>query len=150
LGEVKGSASGVPTQGASIRAEVHGTGNPIASAPVESDGTYILELPAQDVGTSYDIFARGDGVEYSAASGIMVTRGARITKDFTVASATTGTISGSIKDARTGQGITGASISLLVSPAGSGVDCGSNPSKCVIVANGTSDDEGNYPLAGNI
>ncbi len=129
---------------------MHGTGNPIASAPVKSDGTYILEWPAQDVGTSYDIFARGDGVEYSAASGITVTRGARITRDFTVASASTGIIAGKIKDAQTGQGISGATASLLLPPAGSSVDCKSNPSKCVIVATGTSDDEGNYPLAGNI
>ena len=133
-----------------MRAEVHGTGNPIAAVPVKSDGTYLLELPAQDVGTSYDIFARGDGVEYSAASGITVTRGARITQNFTVASATTGIIAGKIKDARTGQGISGAAVDLLVPPAGRSVECKSNPSKCVIVATGTSDDQGNYPLAGNL
>ena len=150
LGQVSGSVSGVPAQGASIRAEVHGTGDPIAVAPVRSDGTYILELPALDVGTSYDIFARGDGVKYSAASGITVTRGARVTQDFTVASATTGIIDGKIKDARTGQGISGATVSLLLPPAGRSVNCKSDPSKCVIVATGISDDVGNYPLAGNL
>ena len=149
LGEVSGSVSGVPAQGAQIRAEVHGTGNPIAVAPVRSDGTYILDLPALDVGTSYDIFARGFDVSYSAASSITVARGAQITQNFAVANATNGIVDGTITDARTGLGISGATVSLLLPPAGQSVDCKSTPSECVIVATATSDDVGNYPLPGN-
>jgi len=149
LGQVSGSVSSAPAQGASVRAEVHGTGDPIAVAPVRSDGTYILELPALDVGTSYDIFARGDGVKYSAASGIMVARGAQVTQNFIVGSVTTGRIDGRIKDTRSGQGISGATVSLLLPPAGSGVNCKSAPSECVIVATAVSDDVGNFPLPGN-
>ncbi len=150
LGEVSGKVSGVPIQGAAIKAELHGTGDPIASAPVKNDGTYVLELPAQDVGSSYDIFARGDGVLFSAASGVMVMRGAQITQDFSVATAQTAFIAGVIKDAQTGLGISGATINLLAPPAGQSFDCQSTPSKCVIVAKGTTDDVGNYPLSGNI
>ncbi len=149
LGQISGQVSGVPKQGAAVRAELHGSGQLVASTGVGSDGSYILELPAADVGTSYDLFARGDGVEYSAASGVNLTRGARITRDFTVAGATTGFISGTIRDAQTGLGISGATVNLLLPAAGTGVDCNTDPADCVIVATANTDDEGDYPLPGS-
>ncbi len=150
LGEIHGSVTGAPATGAAVKAVLRGTGQHAGSAAVVS-GSYSLQLPAQDssAGTLYDVFVHGTGVEFSAASGIAITRGGSVTQDFTVASAQTGSINGVITDARTGLEIEGATVNLLVPPAGQSTDCATQPSDCVIVAVGSTDDTGYYPLPGN-
>jgi hypothetical protein len=152
LGEVHGSVAGVPSRDiANVRAELRGTNQLAGSAQVLS-GFYTLLLPAQSssAGTLYDIFIHGNGVEYSAAAGVPITRGGITARNFTVAGAQTGFIGGRITDVNTGLGIPGATLTLLISPAGQGVDCGSNPGDCVVVASASTDDQGNYPLAGTV
>jgi uncharacterized protein DUF4382 len=152
LGRLHGSVANVPTQGAEIRAELRGTGQLAGSAAVVS-GSYSLQLPAQapSAGTLYDVFVRGTGVEFSAASGIAITRGGSVSRDFTVVSAAQdGLINGHITDKNTGSGIQGATINLLVPPDGEDTDCSKKPADCVIVAVANTGINGYYPQSGNI
>jgi hypothetical protein len=147
LGEILGKVAGVPSQGADVRAQLAGTNTVIAIAPVRR-GSYDLELPAQSSGTAYDLAVSGNGVSYAAAAAISVAPGQHLSQNFKVGSSKTGIISGRITDPRSGKGIAGATLNLLISPGGKRIKCDQMPAECVIAATANSDETGHYPLPG--
>jgi hypothetical protein len=151
LGTITGSVSGVPSQGAVVKANLSGTDQFAASAPVIS-GSYTLELPAASTfGTAYDVVVTGNGVVYSGAFGVLVERGKLSRQNFTTAGTSTGFVNGQITDNNTGFPIDAATIDLLIPPANAqGTNCALTPSKCVVAAVANTDDAGNYPLPGNV
>jgi len=155
---VKGAAAvGIHLAPLTVSAELSGTNTVIETAPVKAKGAYTLELPAALSGTSYDIFTNGGGVTYGALQGISVVPGQLASgEDLTVAGATPGTMSGFIADACTGLGIPGAQLELLAPaiplakprPTPPASFCLTNPGQCVVVASGSADQAGSYPLPG--
>jgi hypothetical protein len=143
----------------SVVAELTGTNTPIQSIPVRKAGAYTLELPAAPTGTTYDLYVLGDGVEYKTFQGLTVFPGqAVLGMDFKVVQTNSGNLSGFIADARTGLGIPGAEIELLAPDQATAVPtsappasfCRDNPEQCVVVATGTADQNGSYPMPGTV
>ena len=158
-----GGTSGTTIQASrkSVFAELSGTNNVIENVPVRNGGAYTLELPAAPNGTSYDIYSSGGGTTYGALQGVTVFPGQGLVgEDITVFSTMTGAITGVISDFCSGVGIGGAQVQLLApaatpspsisptsTPTGSSL-CFDDPGRCVVVASGTADQAGNYPLPG--
>ena len=160
--KLKGAAKGSHLLPVTVSAELSGTGTVIETVPVRSKGSFTLELPAAPGGTSYDIFSSGGGFTYAALQGIIVTPGQLLENvELNATSATTGVVRGLIADNCTGLGIPGAQAQLLV-PAATNVTtplptpqatpsaslCLTNPNQCVVVASGSADQAGNYPMPG--
>jgi hypothetical protein len=144
-----------------VSAEAPGTGNVIASAPVQSNGNYLINLPAVPDGTLYDLYASGGGGSYEAARLPIVgapgplIAGQTINLDFNNVTTghTLGSIGGTITDNCTSQPISGATLQLLIPPDGNlSLDC-SDPtlvSQCVTVATTSTDNVGDFPLPGTV
>ncbi len=150
-----------------VTAEAIGTNTEIASAPVASDGSYTLLLPAgndfgtpNDFGTLYDLAVAGGGDSYGAARLPKLTSLTTITQDFKLSTnQTLGSISGTIKDNCVANlPIAGATIQLLIPPSnnpllsdGTG-DCSApaNFGECVSVATANTDNAGDFPLPGSL
>ncbi len=146
---VTGTVSGHSiTSGTTVTAELSGTNSVIATAPVQSDNSYTIQLPAPPVGSaSYDLFV-SVGSTIAVASNIAVTRGGSSpVVNFTVAPASgTGTISGQVIDQRTTNGLVGATVNLLL-PETSGDNCATSLAGCVVVATTTSDNTATYTFS---
>ncbi len=146
MAAVAGSVSGIPSGVAEhVTAESTGTGNVIASAKV-TQGHYNMQLPVSSDGTSYDLFAVGNGATYDVMPNVAMTRGqALIPTDFTVAGAKSGVLTGSISDACDSKPIQGATVEILT-----GTDCSvlPTPAGCVVVASTSTDVTGKYPSPG--
>lgn len=153
-----GARSGVHLIPLQVSAEISGTNNVIESAPVNK-GQYVLQLPAFPVeGTTYDLFASGGSFTYDVAANPMTLHpGNQASLDFSVSGQTSGALSGTIADACTGLGISGATVELLAprsgtmpSPAPSPSFCETSPQDCIVVATTSTDQAGKYPLPGTI
>lgn len=140
-----------------VSAEITGTDDVVESVPIRKAGAYTLELPAAQSGTSYDIFVGGAAVEYKAAQGLTLIPGQFVGgEDFKVTQSNPGKITGTINDACTGLGIPGASIEVLAPapdlatprPTPPASFCVTNPDQCVVVAQASADQNGNYPIPG--
>lgn len=156
---ITGSAMVFHTAPLSVVAELTGTNTVIQSIPVRAKGAYTLELPAAQDGTTYDIFVTGTGVENKSFQGITVRPGqAVLGQDFKVVQSNPGSLRGFIADACTGLGIPGAQLELLAPNQASPLPtstppasfCVDHPDQCVVVATGTADQNGSYPMPGTV
>lgn len=161
--KVKGSVSGLHLVPLTVTAELTGTDNVIESVPVGTSNFYTLELPAAPGGTSYDLFASGGGVTELAMRNITVMPGQLLSsQDFDVSAVTTATLAGLVADACTGLGIPGATLELLApapnsalptprpTPPASFCADPANASQCVVIADASTDQSGNYPMPGTV
>jgi hypothetical protein len=154
-----------------VTAEAIGTNTEIASAPVGSDGSYFLTLPAAGgpdpttlFGTLYDLAVAGGGDSFAATRLPPLYPNASITQDFTGSDAGVktnqplGSITGTITDACTGGGktaIAGATIQILKAPIGSAITDAMciDPTiapQCVSVASANTNNAGLFPLPGTL
>ncbi len=134
-----------------VTALVAGTNTAVASAPTQKNGSYVLTLPAAGpFGTFYDLAVSGGTVTYASARLPALIGGGQLTQDFTVAgSKSLGTISGTVSDGCNKTPIVGATVQLLIPPAGNlGADC--KLGQCVTVASANTITGGNFPLPGNL
>jgi hypothetical protein len=131
-----------------VNAELTGTNAVVATAPVESDGSYTIQLPAApSPGTTYDLFVSGSGLTYDVASDLTVVRGSKaLTQDFAVASVGTLAVAGQVIDARSKGALVGATANLLV-PEATSDDCTKSLTGCVVVATATTDNTGSYAFS---
>lgn len=151
LGLVTGTVNGAPAKGETVTAELADTDNVIAIAAVFSDGSYSVQLPAGPGGTLYDLYASGEGFTYDAVQDVLVMPGVQTTQNFTVSKSTFQTITGKISNACANAAVVPVNLDLLVPAEGAAVNCGQEPilgKPCVVVATATTDEVGNYPMAG--
>jgi hypothetical protein len=145
LGTIRGAVTGLQTlSNDTINAEVTGTNAVIASAPV-TGGNYTIALPAAVDGTNYDLFVTGS-TTYSVAASIPLTRGGSAVRNFNVTTNSGTTITGTVIDERTGNGLVGATVNLLL-PEASSLNCITGSFGCVVVNTTTSDSAGNYTFS---
>ncbi len=138
-----------------VAAELAGTNTIVATSNVVN-GQYTLLLPAAaDLGTLYDFFVSGGEATYAAARGVpnssggLVFPGQSYALDFAVTGGQqVATIGGQITDACTGMPLPGATLQMLMAPAGSSADCQTSPADCVSIGFTTTDNFGKYPLPG--
>lgn len=158
-GNVKatGTVTAIHIMPLTVSAELSGTNTIVESVPVRAKGFYDLELPAAPGGTSYDIFTTGGSYTYAAFRGITVTPGLLVPGlDLTVTAITPGTLSGTIVDGCTSNGIPGAQLELLAPamvlptprPTPPASFCFDYPDQCVVVASTSTDQVGAYPMPG--
>jgi hypothetical protein len=167
LGTVTGTIKTTASKGFSnsgpqaVTALVAGTDNIVISQglPNSCNGkttcTFTMNLPAAAVGggTDYDFVFSQKSSTYSVLSKVNVVGGGvtDITMP-TVASKPSNSFSGKVVDFCTNTGVQAATLDLLlpdesISPT---PDCTANPPVgCVVVASGSSDDAGAFPLPGN-
>ncbi|HUO04841.1 MAG TPA: hypothetical protein VMU16_06540 [Candidatus Binataceae bacterium] len=134
----------------SVTAEVGGTDTVVTTDGVQSNNGYTLQLPvAGTFGSYYDLYVSGGTSNYQAVRLPMLT-GNSYTQNFkTNTNKTLSTISGTVVDACTGKPIIGAIAELLIAPLNNPTaDCSSTPEACVVVASGSTDDLGHFPLPG--
>ena len=157
----RGVASGLHFTRQTVFAELSGTNTIIESVPLKTKRTYTLELPADPGGTTYDIFVSGGAGTYAALQGITVVPGLGLNNEnMTTVATNASTLAGVVSDSCTGLGIPGAQLELLApkttatpssspmaTPTGSSF-CFEHPNQCVVVANASADQAGNYPLPG--
>ncbi len=132
----------------SATAEIAGTNTVVANLTV-THGQFVLGLPAAaDIGTLYDVTISGGAVAFGALRLAAVFPNTTYTPTLDVASGqTTGAITGTISDACTGTGISGATVQILIPPTNSsGVDCTVTPAQCISVLSTSTDSVGDYPL----
>ncbi len=148
LGTVSGHVGGLENiSNDMINAEVTGTNAVVASAPIpDSTGNYTIDLPAGVSGTNYDLFVSGS-TTYAVAANIPLTRGASVSQNFSVLTTSTATITGTIIDQRTGAGLDGAIVNLLL-PEAPAFNCAVSTTGCVVVNTTTSNSVGNYTFSG--
>jgi hypothetical protein len=148
LGTINGHVGGLGNiSNDMINAEVTGTNAVVASAPIaDSSGNYTIELPAGVSGTNYDLFVSGS-TTYAVAANIPLTRGGSASQNFGVLTTSTATITGTIIDQRTGAGLVGATVNLLL-PENPAFNCAASTTGCVVVNTTTSNSVGNYTFSG--
>jgi hypothetical protein len=147
LGTINGSVNGISNvTNDQINAEISGTNSVVASAQIIPSGTgvsnFTIDLPAGVNGTTYDLFVGGSS-NFDVASGVLLKRGAVVTVPFSVTTTSAATITGAIIDHRTGGGVVGATVNLLL-PASSANNCAISPVGCVVVSTTTSDNGASY------
>jgi hypothetical protein len=143
---LSGTVAGVTTTSVdSINAELTGTNAVVASAPVLSNGSYAIQLPAAANGTAYDLFVSGS-TTYAVFPALTVQRGVSASKNFAVATLNAGTIAGTVIDARAQSAVVGATVNLLL-PLSSANTCNTSLTGCVVVNTTTSDSAGNYSFS---
>jgi hypothetical protein len=147
LGTINGNVSGLGgLSDDTINAEVTGTNSIVASATIlDSNGNYSLGLPASADGTNYDLFVSGS-TSYGVAANIPLTRGGSTTRNFAVTTSSSISLTGTIIDQRTGAGLTGATVNLLL-PEAPAFNCVASTTGCVVVNTTTSDSVGNYTFS---
>lgn len=152
LGNLTGTvtaSSGSVSDTQTISAELTSTNQVVASTilnPTSSTKAgFNLQVPAAvgTSGTTYDLFVSGGNDTFDVAKAVTVTRGNTTTQDFSVKSASTNEISGTVTDDSSGNPISGATVNLLQAPS-SGASCSTSPIDCVVVASVATDDQGNY------
>ena len=163
LGTVSGTVSGVPSTGANISAELTGTSQVVATAPVSTTtGSYTIQLPAlATIGTNYDFFVGGASgtTTFDSVAGVTVMRvGANPVPPFAITkNPPAGTVGGTILNLgppTTNQPIVAATVNLLL-PSTAGTNCQVTMGVgCVAVETTTSNSVGSYlfssvPLAAN-
>lgn len=146
---------GSPLAGQTINAELTGTNQIIASAPllISSSGTsasIFLQLPAnpKPLGTTYDIYISGGTATTASVQGLNLVPGQSATENFTVqAKGSFNNVSGTIVDGPSNTAITGAVVDLLQPPSNNAsANCATTPLSCVVIATTTTDELGNYLL----
>jgi hypothetical protein len=141
---VSGTVSGILGTYPRVSAVLPGTSTIVASAPVRSDGSYSFQLPVSAEGTTYNLFAFGNGSSYDVAPPLALTRGQQATVDFKITNEVVGSLGGTVTDACTKNPVSAATIALMTSPGGS-TDCVTNPEACTIVTTTSTDPSGFYP-----
>lgn len=148
LGAVNGTVTGGVKSGATINAELAGTNTIIATAdmlngspcPGGAGNCFNLSLPAapEAGGTAYDLYVAGGLANFTAISGLVVTRGSKLTPTFnTVAISGSPNITGKIVDKISGTPIQAATVELLIPSA--------NASPTTVVVSSTATDNlGDY------
>ncbi|MBV8055294.1 MAG: hypothetical protein JO071_08660 [Deltaproteobacteria bacterium] len=164
LGIVTGTVTNFDLNTTTVTAEYAGTNQIVATTKLQTDGTFLLNLPASPApnATSYDFYVSGNGAyvvrSHVAVSSQGTAPGSPPTTDLgilVVPGSTFGSLSGTIADACNGIAIEAATLRLLVpdtTTAGSATTCDLTgeppaiPSNCVTVATAATDDLGHYPL----
>lgn len=147
---------GSPLAGQTINAELTGTNQIIASAPllISSSGTsasIFLQLPAnpKPLGTTYDIYISGGTATTASVQGLNLVPGQSVSENFTVqAKGSFNSVSGTIVDGPSNSGITGATVDLLQAPTNNpSADCTTTPLSCVVIMTTSTNEQGAYLLS---
>jgi hypothetical protein len=146
-----------------VTAELAGTGNVVAIAPVSfksgSTPNYTLSLPApppppgSPSGAYYDIYVSGGQATFEAARLPGLFAGDAITQGFKVKGGQTlGNISGRLTSQCGSLGpIPGATVELLLPPDENlSADCVASPQDCVVIGTTGIDSNGYFPLPGTV
>lgn len=164
LGIVIGTVTNFDLNNTTVTAEYAGTNQIVATTKLQTNGTFLLNLPASPTpGTTlYDFYVSGNG-GYVVRSRVPVSSqgtasGPPPTTDLgtlVVPGSSFGSLSGTIADACNGIAIEAATLKLLVpdtTVSGGAATCDLTgeppavPSNCVAVATAATDDLGHYPL----
>jgi hypothetical protein len=147
-----------------VTAEYAGTNQIVAATKLQSDGTFVLNLPALTTPafTLYDFYVSGNGAYVVRSNQKVSSQGNTSTPPpqtdlgvLAVPFSTFGTIIGTVADVCNGTAVEAATLKLLVpdtTTAGSATTCDLSgtppalPSNCVVVATAATDDQGHYPL----
>jgi hypothetical protein len=164
LGIVDGVVTNFDVNTTIVTAEYAGTNQIVASAQLQPDGSFLLNLPAAATpdSTLYDFYVSGNGGyvvrSHVPVSSLGTASGPPPITDLgvlAVPSSTFGSISGTVSDVCSGAAVQGAILQLLVpdtTAPGSASTCDLTgqppaiPPNCVTVATAVTDDQGSYPL----
>jgi len=147
---------GSPLAGQTINAELTGTNQIVASAPLllTSSGTsasIFLQLPAnpKPLGTTYDIYISGGTATTASVSGLNLIPGQQAPLTFSVqAKGSFNNVSGTIIDGPSNSAISGATVDLLQPPSNNAsANCTTTPLSCVVIMTTSTNEQGAYLLS---